>query len=205
MIFVKDAKDLRFVMFNKAGEELIGVPARSLLARMTMIYFRRIRRIFSPSKDRKTMAGGKLLDIPEEPLPTKHQGERILHTKKIPVLDQAGNPQFPPGNFRGYHRPKTPAGRWKCTPRPWKSATGRCRILFSWPPTTCRSPFVKSNLSVNFFGMSSRKPWGRRAGLRGANAKRGQAHADPYQRPSRPDPGDDQGPALCGRGLERGP
>jgi light-regulated signal transduction histidine kinase (bacteriophytochrome) len=40
------------------------------------------------------MAEGKLLDIPEEPLPTKNQGERILHTKKIPVLDSSGNPQF---------------------------------------------------------------------------------------------------------------
>jgi PAS domain-containing protein len=35
---------------------------------------------------------GKLLDIPEEPIKTKNKGERILHTKKIPVLDDKGLP-----------------------------------------------------------------------------------------------------------------
>lgn len=94
MIFVKDAKDLRFVMFNKAGEELIGVPRKELIGKNDYDLFPKDQADFFTSKDRKTMAGGKLLDIPEEPLPTKHQGERILHTKKIPVLDQAGNPQF---------------------------------------------------------------------------------------------------------------
>ena len=40
------------------------------------------------------MAGGCLLDIPEEPIQTRHKGERLLHTKKIPVCDAEGTPQY---------------------------------------------------------------------------------------------------------------
>ena len=36
---------------------------------------------------------GKLVDIPEEPIRTKH-GERWLHTKKIPILDGEGRPSY---------------------------------------------------------------------------------------------------------------
>jgi len=36
---------------------------------------------------------GTLLDIPEEPIHTRGKGIRILHTKKIPILDDAGRPR----------------------------------------------------------------------------------------------------------------
>ena len=39
MVFVKDAKDLRFVMFNKAGEELIGVPKADLIGKNDYDFF----------------------------------------------------------------------------------------------------------------------------------------------------------------------
>jgi len=36
----------------------------------------------------------RLLDIPEEPIETKHRGRRILHTKKIPICEDSGEPQY---------------------------------------------------------------------------------------------------------------
>jgi signal transduction histidine kinase len=35
-----------------------------------------------------------MVDIPEEPIQTKHRGLRLLHTKKIPILDEKGRPQY---------------------------------------------------------------------------------------------------------------
>ena len=35
-----------------------------------------------------------MIDIPEERIQTRHQGVRILHTKKVPILDAAGNPLY---------------------------------------------------------------------------------------------------------------
>ena len=44
-------------------------------------------------KDRETLAGGKLLEIDEEPIQTA-RGLRWLRTKKIPLRDSAGVPRF---------------------------------------------------------------------------------------------------------------
>ncbi|MCZ7584801.1 MAG: ATP-binding protein [Deltaproteobacteria bacterium] len=40
------------------------------------------------------MAGKKLVDIPEEPIHTAKKGTRYLHTKKIPILDDHGEPRY---------------------------------------------------------------------------------------------------------------
>lgn len=94
MIFVKDAKDLRFVMFNKAGEELLGISKADLIGKNDYDFFSKKEADFFTEKDRKTLEGKKLLDIREEPIQTKDKGTRTLHTKKIPVLDKDGKPLY---------------------------------------------------------------------------------------------------------------
>lgn len=93
MIFVKDAKDLRFLRFNKAGEELLGYKKADLLGKNDFDFFPQEQAEFFTSKDRAVLESGFELDIPEEPLATKN-GMRILHTKKIPILDDSGRPQY---------------------------------------------------------------------------------------------------------------
>jgi light-regulated signal transduction histidine kinase (bacteriophytochrome) len=44
--------------------------------------------------DKNCLAEGKLIDIPEERIFTKTQGERILHTRKIPLADTEGKPKY---------------------------------------------------------------------------------------------------------------
>ena len=94
MIFVKDAKDLRFVMFNKAGEELIGASKADLIGKNDYDFFPKDEADFFTAKDRKTLEEGKLLDIPEETIQTKNKGPRLLHTKKFPVLDKDKKPLY---------------------------------------------------------------------------------------------------------------
>lgn len=94
MIFVKDAKDLRFVRFNKAGEELLGIKREELLGKNDYDFFPRAQADFFIQKDRETLSKKKLEDIPEEPISTKYRGQRILHTKKIPIFDEKGNPKY---------------------------------------------------------------------------------------------------------------
>jgi len=86
MIFVKDAKDLKFELFNKAGEELLGYKREQLLGKSDYDFFPKSQAEFFINKDRNVIKSGKLLDIPEEPIDTK-SGKRFLHTKKIPILD----------------------------------------------------------------------------------------------------------------------
>ncbi len=94
MIFVKDAKDLRFVNFNKAGEELLGLRREDLMGKNDYDFFPKEQADFFASKDREVIHGGKLLDIPEETIETKSQGTRLLHTRKIPIRDKDGKPLY---------------------------------------------------------------------------------------------------------------
>ncbi|HAG85500.1 MAG TPA: hypothetical protein DCL61_31230, partial [Cyanobacteria bacterium UBA12227] len=94
MIFVKDAEHLRFVSFNKAGEELIGYAREELIGKNDYDFFPPEEAEFFVAKDREVLASEEVLDIPEEPLQTKNKGKRILHTKKIGIRDANGKPQY---------------------------------------------------------------------------------------------------------------
>jgi PAS domain S-box-containing protein len=94
MIFVKEAATLRFVRFNRAGEDLLGFPRDSLIGKNDHDFFPKDQADFFTAKDRDVLNGGTLLDIPEEPIKTREGVERFLHTKKVPILDAAGQPRY---------------------------------------------------------------------------------------------------------------
>ena len=94
MVFVKDAKDLRFVRFNRAAEELLGYSRSELLGKNDYDFFPKDEADFFTAKDRETLKQSRLIDIPEEPIQTKSKGVRILHTKKIPIRDHSGTAQY---------------------------------------------------------------------------------------------------------------
>ncbi len=94
MIFVKDAQDLRFIRFNRAGEELLGYSRLELLGRNDYDFFPKEEADFFTEKDREVLRGRKAVDIPEETINTRYKGERILHTIKMPILDEDGEPLY---------------------------------------------------------------------------------------------------------------
>lgn len=93
MIFVKDALDLHFVRFNKAGEELLGLKREEMIGKGDYDFFPPEQAAFFVEKDREVLRGKRVVDIPEESLNTKN-GTRLLHTKKIPVFDKHGVPRY---------------------------------------------------------------------------------------------------------------
>jgi PAS domain S-box-containing protein len=94
MIFVKEARDLRFVRFNRAGEELLGYSRDDLLGKNDHDFFPKRQADFFMGRDRDVLQGKEILDIPEEPIKTLNKGTRILHTKKVPILDAKGEPAY---------------------------------------------------------------------------------------------------------------
>lgn len=91
MIFAKDAKDLRFLHFNRAGREMLGFSRGELTGKTDRDVFPPEQAEFFMSKDREVLAQGDVVDIPEEEIDTR-TGKRILHTRKVPVRDARGNP-----------------------------------------------------------------------------------------------------------------
>ena len=94
MLSVKNAKDLSFVRLNKAGEELLGVSQSDILGKTDYDLFTKEEADFLTAKDRQVLGGRYLIDIPEEAIQIKTKGVHILHTKKIPILDEVGQPQY---------------------------------------------------------------------------------------------------------------
>ncbi|MDF1812815.1 MAG: response regulator [Verrucomicrobiales bacterium] len=94
MVFIKDADELRFLLYNKAGEELTGYSKEDVAGKNDFDMFPREEAESFIRCDRATLAGGKLVDIPEEKILTRYHGERILHTRKIPILDDEGVPRY---------------------------------------------------------------------------------------------------------------
>jgi PAS domain S-box-containing protein len=94
MVFIKDAEELRFVHFNAAGEELVGLTRSELIGRNDYDFFPPEQAEFFIAKDREVLARGELVDIPEEPIETRHHGTRYLHTRKIPLLGEDGRPRY---------------------------------------------------------------------------------------------------------------
>jgi two-component system cell cycle sensor histidine kinase/response regulator CckA len=93
MIFVKEARELRFELFNRAGEELLGIPRLSLLGKSDFDLFPREQATFFQARDRQALESGTAVEIAEEPIRTAH-GERWLYTKKIPIRDASGTPRY---------------------------------------------------------------------------------------------------------------
>jgi len=84
MIFLKEAKDLRFVVFNRAGEELLGYDRKMLLGKNNLDLFPPEQAAHFMAKDREVLDGENgILDIPEEYILTAKKGQRVLHTRKI--------------------------------------------------------------------------------------------------------------------------
>ena len=94
MVFVKDAKELRFVRFNQAGEELLGTSREELIGKNDHDLFPKQEADFFVRKDREVLASGEVVDIPEEPIDTRANGSRLLHTRKIAIRDALGRPSY---------------------------------------------------------------------------------------------------------------
>ncbi len=93
MIFVKDAADLRFIRFNAAGERLLGYPRDALIGKNDYDFFTAEAADTFTGNDRLVLAGDEVVDI-EEPIETREHGLRWLHTKKIPIRDEEGQPLY---------------------------------------------------------------------------------------------------------------
>lgn len=94
MIFMKDASTLKFTLFNRAAEHLLGLKATDLLGKGDYDFFPKEQADFFVQKDREVIDGGKLVDIPEEVIKTSSGETRYLHTKKIPLPGPDGKMQY---------------------------------------------------------------------------------------------------------------
>lgn len=92
MIFMKSATDLRFERFNRAGEQLLGLPREDLLGKNDYDLFTKEQADFFTERDRAVLNSHEVHEILEEPIRTS-SGETIyLRTSKVALRDEDGKP-----------------------------------------------------------------------------------------------------------------
>ena len=94
IVFVKDARTLRYVRFNSAAEEILGLSRDEVMGKTEAELFPAALAQASADKDRLVLETRKPADIAEEVFVARGREPRVLHTKKIPVLDQSGEPVY---------------------------------------------------------------------------------------------------------------
>jgi hypothetical protein len=93
LIFVKNADDLRFITFNKAGEQFMGHTRAELIGKNDYDFFPKDEADFFTMKDREVLNSDQPLMIVEEVINTEN-GIKILYTKKIAIRDKKGNVKY---------------------------------------------------------------------------------------------------------------
>jgi len=93
IVFVKNAADLRFISFNKAGEQFMGHTRAELIGKNDYDFFPKEDADFFTMKDREVLNSDTPLMIVEEVINTDN-GIKILYTKKIAIRDKKGNVKY---------------------------------------------------------------------------------------------------------------
>jgi PAS domain S-box-containing protein len=94
-LFCKDYENqFSFSLWNKKATELLGLKQEQVLGKSDLDFFPKNQADFFRIKDVETMSHGKIVDVPEESVTTPKGNVLILHTKKVPIFDHAGNPKY---------------------------------------------------------------------------------------------------------------
>lgn len=93
-VFLKDAEELKYVLWNRASEKLYGFSTEEVVGKTAYDFFPDDQADMFHAQDRETLSKGRLLCVPEQLVNTKDKGTRIVHSKKLPILDDDGTPRY---------------------------------------------------------------------------------------------------------------
>jgi diguanylate cyclase (GGDEF)-like protein/PAS domain S-box-containing protein len=93
MVFVKRAEDHAYVLFNKAGEDLMQVARQDIIGRRDGDFFSAEDAEVYEARDRAALAGEPVV-VDETRVRRRDGSEVLLRVRKIGVNDSAGRPQF---------------------------------------------------------------------------------------------------------------
>jgi PAS domain S-box-containing protein len=93
-VVAKEAKELRFVLWNPAAETLLGFSAAEVMGKNDYDFFPTEQADLFTAKDREVLDSGQMVEIAEEDIQTSQGESRIFHTKKTAILDADGTPQY---------------------------------------------------------------------------------------------------------------
>jgi diguanylate cyclase (GGDEF)-like protein/PAS domain S-box-containing protein len=93
-ITVKDARDLKYLLINQAGERYFGLLRSEIIGRTAHDLFPHASADLIVSHDRQLLSAGKELFIDEHPVQTPAGQHRLVTARRLPIQDENGEPQY---------------------------------------------------------------------------------------------------------------
>ena len=93
-IFVKDAAELRYVLVNRAGERYYGVSRDNLIGKSAYDIFPAATAEFVERSDRQLLESGQEGFTDQHAIETPGNGTRYVTSRRLPILDENGKPQY---------------------------------------------------------------------------------------------------------------
>ena len=94
IIVVKDARDMRYVLVNKAGAANFGIPRSRIIGKTVYELFRTASAEVLAALDRQLLQTGSGPLVAEHAVDTPGQGVRIGVSKRLLIRDDRGEPQY---------------------------------------------------------------------------------------------------------------
>lgn len=94
IIFVKDAINLSYVLINEAAERYYGKPRSEMLGRNAASVFGKTDADRITSSDRRVLETRAELVMGEHEIRTPAGSPRTVTTRRLPILDDAGEPRY---------------------------------------------------------------------------------------------------------------
>jgi diguanylate cyclase (GGDEF)-like protein/PAS domain S-box-containing protein len=93
-VTVKDARDGRYILVNRAAEALFGVPREQMLGKRIHDVYPKAEADFFTARDREIMQSPDRLVVTEHAVNTPHDGTHILMSKKLAIRGENGEPRY---------------------------------------------------------------------------------------------------------------
>jgi diguanylate cyclase (GGDEF)-like protein/PAS domain S-box-containing protein len=93
-VTVKDARDGRYVLVNRAAEALFAIPRGQMLGKRVHDVFPKAEADFFAARDREILQSPDRLYVGEHAVNTPHDGTHILTTKKLAIRGENGEPRY---------------------------------------------------------------------------------------------------------------
>jgi len=93
-LIVKDARDHSYKLINRAGEEFFGLPRHQMIGKTTHDVFSKEHADLIAARDEKVLTTGEQLLSENVPIPTRHQGTRLVTSKRLAIPGDDGQPRY---------------------------------------------------------------------------------------------------------------
>ncbi len=93
-LVVKDARESRYVLVNRAGEEFFGMSRDEMIGKTAEEVFAKDEAEAIVARDNEVLRTGEPMFIEEHPVETPRKGKRLVTSKRLALLGDDGKPEY---------------------------------------------------------------------------------------------------------------